>query len=311
MKFPEPIPVAEIAEKFGAKVLGNTKQTAKGINVIYRASEGDIIFVDLEKYYRKAINSNASVILIDKEIDCPKGKTLIVCEEPFEVYNTLILEQRPVHPITRDISDTADIPLSATLEPGVVVGPNVKIGENTYIQANSIIAEHTIIGDNVTIEAGTVIGTEAFYFQKNSDGYKKWRSGGRVIIEDNVGIGAMCTINKGVSSDTIIGEGTKLDCQVHIGHGAIIGKNCLFAAQVGIGGKAIIEDWVTLYGQVGVAQNVKIGSKAVVLAKSGVSKDLEGGKIYFGIPAEDVKSKYRELAALRHLPKFFTDYYHS
>ncbi len=309
MKFPEPIPVASIAEKYGAKLIGDKEQSAKGINVIFRAGKGDIIFVDLEKYYKRAFGSEASVIIINKATDCPDGKTLIVCENPFEVYNDIILEYRPIQPITRDISDSADIPLSAVLEPGVVIGPNVKIGENAHIQANSVIAEHTIIGDNVVIEAGTVIGTEAFYFKKETTGYKKWRSGGRVVIGNNVEIGALCTINKGVSSDTIIGDGTKLDCQVHIGHGAIIGKNCLFAAQVGIGGKAIIEDWVTLYGQVGVAQNVTIGEKAIILAKSGVSKDLEGGKIYFGIPAEDVKSKYRELAALRHLPKFFSDYY--
>ena len=103
-----------------------------------------------------------------------------------------------------------------------------------------MVAEHTIIGDNVTIDCGTVIGTDAFYFQRHTYGYEKWRSGGRVIIEDNVSIGANCTINKGVSGDTVIGAGSKLDCQVHIGHGAVIGKNCLLAGQVGIGGKTII-----------------------------------------------------------------------
>ena len=309
MKFPTPISVMALAEKLNATILGDESQLAEGINVLYRAAKGDIIFVDLEKYYKRAINSQASIILIDQEVECPEGKTLIVCENPFEAYNNLILEFRPLTPITKDISESAEIALSAILEPGVVIGPNVKIGEHSYIQANTVIAEHSIIGNNVTIEAGTIIGTEAFYFKKNPEGYKKWRSGGRVIIEDNVSIGAMCTINKGVSSDTIIGEGTKMDCQVHVGHGAIIGKHCLFAAQVGIGGKTIIGDWVTLYGQVGLAQNLNIGDRAIVLAKSGVSKDLEGGKIYFGIPAEEVKTRYRELAALRHLPKFFTDYY--
>jgi len=125
-----------------------------------------------------------------------------------------------------------------------------------------------------------------------------------VIIENQVDIGAGCTIAKGVSGDTIIGEGSKLDCQIHIGHGAVIGKNCLFAGQVGIGGKTVIEDNVVLYGQVGVAQAIRIGKGALVSAKAGVSKDLEGGKAYFGVPADEARTKYRELAALRQLPEF-------
>lgn len=130
-----------------------------------------------------------------------------------------------------------------------------------------------------------------------------------MVIEDHVEIGAGCTINKGVSGDTVIGEGTKLDCQVHVGHGAVIGKNCLIAGQVGIGGKTTIEDDVVLYGQVGVVQAVRIGKGAIVSAGAGVSKDLEGGKTYFGSPAEESGVRYRELAALRHLPEFLKDFY--
>ncbi|MBL7827310.1 MAG: UDP-3-O-(3-hydroxymyristoyl)glucosamine N-acyltransferase, partial [Saprospiraceae bacterium] len=116
------------------------------------------------------------------------------------------------------------------------------------------------------------------------------------------------TIAKGVSGDTVIGKGSKLDCQIHIGHGVVVGKNCLFAAQVGIGGKTMIGDNVVLYGQVGIAQAVEIGDGAILLAKSGVSKSLEGGKTYFGAPAEEVKVKYKELAALRQLPDFIKDF---
>jgi len=124
-----------------------------------------------------------------------------------------------------------------------------------------------------------------------------------VIIEDNVDIGAGCTINKGVSGDTTIGAGTKIDCQVHIGHDARIGKNCLIAAQAGISGNTVLGDEVVVYGQVGIAQNLKIGAKAVILAKSGVSKDLEGGKTYFGYPAQEAREAYKELATLRQLRK--------
>ena len=152
-------------------------------------------------------------------------------------------------------------------------------------------------------QAGTVIGTDAFYFKRHPDRYDKWHTCGRVIIEDHVDIGAGCTINRGVSGDTVIGAGSKLDCLIHIGHGAVLGKRCLLAGQVGVGGKAILEDGVVLYGQVGVAHGVRIGAGAVVSAKSGVSKDLEGGKTYFGAPAEEIRVKQREMATLRMLSR--------
>jgi UDP-3-O-[3-hydroxymyristoyl] glucosamine N-acyltransferase len=214
-----------------------------------------------------------------------------------------VRERRPFLPLNAQVSESALIHPSTIIEPGVVIGHHVVIGKNCYVQANAFIGDYTHMGDHVTIQVGAIIGTDAFYFQKTESGRKKWRSGGRVVIEDHVEIGAGCTVNKGVSGDTVIGAGTKLDCQVHVGHGAVIGKNCLIAGQVGIGGKSIIEDDVVLYGQVGVAQNVRIGKGAVVSAKSGVSKDLEGGKAYFGIPAAEIKLRQRELAALRKLPE--------
>jgi len=309
MKFPAPIPVKDIAKRFGAKLIGDDSLQVTGINEIHKVVPGDIMFVDHPKYYTKSIHSAASVIIIDQEAECPNGKALLVIDNPFEVYDKLVREHRPFQPLSAAISDSALIHPSAILEPNVVIGPHVRIGKNCYIQANVTIAEHTIIGDYVTIQSGCAIGTDAFYFQHNKDGFKKWRSGGRVVIEDHVEIGACCTINKGASGDTVIGEGTKFDCQIHIGHGAVVGKRCMFAAQVGIGGKTIIEDDVKLYGQVGVAQNLHIGKGTIVLAKSGVSKNLKGGKTYFGSPAAEVKTKYKELAALRQLPNFLKTYF--
>jgi len=265
---------------------------------------GDITFVDSRKYFRRSLESAASIIFLNEKTDCPPGKALLLCENPFEAYDSLVREHRPFRPLSASISESASIHPSSVLEPGAVIGHQVVIGRNCYIQANAYIGDYTHIGNHVIIQAGAIIGTDAFYFQKNEDGFKKWRSGGRVVIEDHVDIGAGCTINKGVSGDTVIGEGTKLDCQVHVGHGAVIGKHCLLAGQVGVGGKAILEDNVVLYGQVGVAARVRIGKGAVVSAKSGVSKDLEGGKAYFGIPAEEIRVRQRELAALRQLPGF-------
>ena len=309
MKFPHPIPVRSIAERIGATIIGDGSLMATGINELHKVEKGDITFVDTKKYFNRSLASAASIIIINEKTECPKGKALLVCDDPFEAYDGLVRQYRPLQPVSSPIADSASVHPSTILEPGVIIGHQAVIGANCYIQANTYIGDHTHIGDHVTIQAGSIIGTDAFYFQKTKKGFKKWRSGGRVVIENHVDIGAACTINRGVSGDTIIGEGSKLDCQVHVGHGVVIGKNCLIAGQVGIGGKAILEDNVVLYGQVGVAQRVRIGAGAVVSAKSGVSKNLEGGKAYFGIPATEIRIRQKELAALRHLPAFFKKYY--
>jgi UDP-3-O-[3-hydroxymyristoyl] glucosamine N-acyltransferase len=152
-----------------------------------------------------------------------------------------------------------------------------------------------------------VIGSDAFYFKKKPEGYDKMISAGRVVIHNRVEIGSLCSIDKGVSGDTIIGEGTKLDNQIHIGHDTVIGKNCLFAAQVGIAGVVIIEDDVILWGQVGVQKDLTIGKGAVILGKSGISKSIAGGKVYFGAPVEDARDKWKEMALIRKLPEIIEE----
>lgn len=302
MKFKNPIPVKKIASDYKLTIKGDDSLLASGINEIHKVTPGDITFVDIEKYFEKSLNSDASIIILNKDVPCPEGKALLYSENPFFVYNDIVIKNRPFQALTSVISDSAKIHPSSIIEPNAVIGDDVVIGENCHIQANATIYSHCIIGNNVKIHSGAIVGTDAFYYKKVEEKYIQWNTCGRVIIEDDVVIGAGCTINKGVSGDTIIGQGSKLDSQIHIGHGAQIGKNCLFAAQVGIGGKTIIEDGVVLYGQVGVAQNLRVGAGAIVFAKSGVSKDLEGGKVYFGIPVSEAHEKYKELAAARMLP---------
>lgn len=288
--------------------MGNERQMATGINEIHKVTEGDISFVDFEKYYSKCLNSAATVIIINKEVACPDGKTLLVTADPFSAYVQIVKRFRPFEPAHTMISDTAVIGSGTHLQPNVFVGNHVRIGENCLIHPNVTIYDHCIIGDNVIIHAGTVIGADAFYFKRRKDRevqYDKMESCGRVIIEHDVEIGAGCTIDKGVSGDTIIGAGTKLDNHIHIGHGAIIGRNCLFAAQVGIGGKAIIEDEVILWGQAGISKDLTIGKGAVVNAQSGVPSSLEGGQVYFGSPAVPAKEKIRELFWVRQIPEIW------
>lgn len=273
-----------------------------GINEIHKVEPGDITFVDHPKYYQKAVESAASFIIIDQPYeDIPEGKLLWVHPEAFDVYNRLMEHLMPSVSFAEDLK----YPASTVVHPGVVLGEEVTIGAHCIIYPNVTIMGKVTIGDHVVIFPNTVIGADAFYFKKHGDKemhYEQMHSGGEVIIESHVSIGASCTIDRGVSGATIIGAGTKMDNQVHIGHGVVIGKNCLIAAQVGIAGKTTLEDEVTLWGQVGVNKDLTIGKGAVVYAQSGVPKSIEGGKVYFGSPVEDAKEKMRELAYIKRLP---------
>lgn len=308
MKLKEAVSVEWIADFIGAKLMGDTKQMVTGLNEIHKVEKGDISFVDFEKYYDKCLNSAATIILINKEVDCPAGKSLLVHNDPFSAYVKLVKHFRPFEPANKLISDSATIGEGTQIQPGVFIGNHVTIGKNCLIHPNVTIYDNTVIGNNVIIHAGTVLGADAFYFKRRKERdvqYDKLESCGRVIIHDAVEIGACCTIDKGVSGDTIIGQGTKLDNHIHIGHGAVIGKNCLFAAQVGIGGKAIIEDEVILWGQVGVSKDLTIGKGAIVYAQSGVPASIDGGKIYFGSPVEDAKTKMKELNWIKRIPEIW------
>lgn len=308
MKFPSPVPVDFIAGLIHARVKGNTSGMATGINEIHKVETGDLVFVDHPKYYDACIHSAASFIIINKETDVPEGKALLICDEPFEAYLTIVNHFRPFTPSAQQISSTAVIGEHSVIMPGSFIGNHVTIGKNTIIHPNVTIYDHVSIGNNVVIHSGSVIGSDAFYYnsKKNREvWYKKMTSCGRVIIEDDVEIGAACTIDRGVTHDTIIGKGTKFDNQVHIGHDSVIGKNCLFAAQVGVAGAVTIEDGVILWGQVGVSKTLTIGQNAIVLAQSGVPSSLPGNKVYFGSPVEDASIKRRELVWVKRIPELW------
>jgi UDP-3-O-[3-hydroxymyristoyl] glucosamine N-acyltransferase len=168
--------------------------------------------------------------------------------------------------------------------------------------------DHCIIGDDCIIQAGTIIGSDAFYYNKKTNRdvhYKKMLSCGRVVLDNAVEIGAGCTIDRGVSGDTFIGSGTKMDNLVHIGHDTVVGKNCLFAAQVGIAGATTIEDNVILWGQVGVSKTLTIGASTEVYAQSGVPASLEGGKKYFGSPVQEAAVKMKEIVWIKRIPELW------
>jgi UDP-3-O-[3-hydroxymyristoyl] glucosamine N-acyltransferase len=302
MKFPKPYTLTEIANLIDCKFIGDKNFPVLGMNEIHVVESGDIVFVDHPKYYDKAIKSAATIVLINKEVECPEGKALLVSDDPFRDFNKLTQHFKPFKASNVSISESAKIGLNTVIQPNCFIGHKVTIGKNCLIHANVTIYEDTVIGDNVVIHSGTVLGASAFYYKNRPEGFDQLLSGGRVVIENNVHIGAGCTIDKGVTGDTTIGEGSKLDNQIQVGHDTVIGKKCLIASHTGIAGCCIIEDEVTIWGQVGTNSGITIGKKAVILGQTGVTKSVEGYKTYFGTPIEESRTKLKEFALLRRLP---------
>jgi len=299
---PESYPLSELAALVDARVIGDGNMLVTGINEIHRVEAGDLTFVDHPKYYDKALNSAATFVIINKEVEAPAGKALIFSDDPFRDYVWLCKNFMPFVPSTSAIHPSAKIGEGTVIQPNVSIGPNAVIGKNCLIHSGVVIYDHSVIGDNVVIHANAVLGADAFYFKRRPSHYEKMHSCGRVVIHDDVEIGAMCTIDRGVSADTIIGQGSKLDDHVHVGHDTVIGKNCLFAAQVGIAGCVNIEDEVILWGQVGVQKDLTISKGTVVLGQSGVPKSLKTGT-YFGSPVKEAREKMKELALMNRLPE--------
>jgi UDP-3-O-[3-hydroxymyristoyl] glucosamine N-acyltransferase len=303
MKFPVPQTLRHIASLLNCNYVGADDFPVLGINEIHVVTAGDIVFVDHPKYYDKALNSNATVVLINKKVDCPEGKALLISDNPFRDFNLLTSHFKPFVRSSVSIDPSAKIGDDTHIQPNVYIGPNVKIGKNCLIHANVTIVSDAIIGDNVVIGSGTVLGGDAFYYKNRPEGYDQLLSCGRVVIEDDVHIGTGCTIDRGVTADTTIGQGSKLDNQIQVGHDTVIGKKCLIASQTGIAGCCIIEDEVTIWGQVGTNSGITIGAKAVILGQTGVTKSVAGNTTYFGTPIQESRASLKEMAALRQLPK--------
>ena len=305
MKFSTPQSLQDIAAIIRASYVGDPMFPVTGMNEIHVVTPGDIVFVDHPKYYEKALNSAATIVLINKKVPCPKGKALLISDDPFRDFNLLSKHFKPFIPAQANIATTAQIGEHTLIQPQAFIGNYVTIGKHCVIHPNVVIYDHSTIGDHVIIHAGTVIGADAFYYKNRDEGHDKLVSTGTVSIENHVEIGALCTIDKGVTGITKIGAGTKLDNQVHIGHDTVIGKHCLIASQTGVAGCVIIEDRVTLWGQVGTTSGITIGEKAVVMGQTGVTKSIPGGKSYFGTPVQESREQLKQLAQLKQLPKLF------
>jgi len=303
MKFPKVHTLKEIAKLIDCKHVGDDNFPVLGMNEIHVVSSGDIVFVDHPKYYDKALQSAATIVLINKEVDCPEGKALLISDDPFRDFNKLTEYFKPFNSSNQNISKSAKIGKNTIIQPNCFIGNNVVIGDNCLIHSNVSIYDDSVIGNNVTIHAGTVLGANAFYYKKRAEGHDRLLSGGRVVIEDNVDLGALCTIDRGVTANTIIGEGSKLDNQVQIAHDTVIGKKCLIASQTAIAGCVIVEDNVTLWGQVGVKSGITIAKGTEIYAQSGLGFSTEENKTYFGSPASEARERFKQMAYIRKIPE--------
>ena len=299
MTFNQPQTLKTIAELIDAEYIGDGNILIYGTNEIHRVKSGEIVFVNHPKYYDKALNSDASIVLIDKEVDCPQGKALLISEDPFRDFNKINTHFRKISPFTEELH-TIEVGEGSHIHPSAVVGNHVKIGKNCIIYPQVVIGDYTEIGDNVVIQSGTVLGGDAFYYRRHNGKYDALKSVGNVVIQNDVQIGNNCTIDRGVTDTTIIGEGSILDNQIQIGHDTVIGKHCLIASQTGIAGCCIIEDEVSIWGQVGMASGVRIEKGTVLLAKCGVNRDLKKGT-YFGLLAEEFRDFLRKEVKLKNL----------
>lgn len=304
MDFPQPQSLSVIAAIINGEVLKNGLGNVLGMNELHIVRPGDITFVDHPKYYNKALKSEATFVIINnKEVEVPEGKGLILHDKPFDAFNKLSTHFRPFKQSNQAISPTAKIGEGTIIQPGAFVGNNVLIGKNCIIHANVSIYDNSIIGDNVILHSNTVIGSDGYYFQRRKSGYVKFQSGGRVIIDNDVEIGACCSIDKGVTGDTFIGNGTKMDNHCQVGHDTVIGKNCLIGAFAAIAGVTVIEDDVILWARVAVNKDIVVGKGTVLLATSAIDKSVEGGQVLMGSPAIEVRQYWKNYVAMRKLPE--------
>jgi UDP-3-O-[3-hydroxymyristoyl] glucosamine N-acyltransferase len=304
------ITLADLAEKLGGVLDGDPKITVSGVAPLNLAGPDQISFLANPRYAPLLETSSAAGVIVSREVQAA-GLNLIRLEDPYlgfamamELFYTepyeavgisddafvhqeaLIGDDPSIHPLAV-VCRGARIGSRVTVMPGAYVGPGVTVGDGTTIHPNVVLEKDVLVGSNVIIHAGTVVGSDGFGFAREGDRYKKIIHSGTVRIEDDVELGAGCTIDRAVMGETVIGQGSKLDNLIQVGHNVRIGPNCIIVAQVGIAGSAELQNNVTMAGQSGVAGHLKVGSGAVVLGKASVFKDVLPGEHVAGTPAID------------------------
>jgi UDP-3-O-[3-hydroxymyristoyl] glucosamine N-acyltransferase len=324
---PSGLSVREVAALTGAAPRGGAPLDGVilGIAGIERARRSDLVFVDNAKYLDRLAATRAGFCLTTELFAerAPASLTVLHSKDPFRDFVTVARRLYPqalrphslfgvegvaagamVHP-TAEIEDGAAVdpgavvgPRAAMIGANAVIGPDVQIGRDCAVGPGASVT-HALIGDNVILHAGCRIGQDGFRYHPSAKGHVKVPQLGRVIVQDNVEIGANSTIDRGGSGDTVIGEGTKIDNLVQIGHNCTIGRHCIIVAGCGLSGSVVLGDYAILGGQVGVADHLTIGERAIVGAKSGVIGNIPAGEQWFGYPAMPGRDYLRVVASRR------------
>lgn len=326
-----PLTLARVAEVVGGRVLkGDGYATVADIAALDAAGSGQLTYCDSPKFEGALKRTQASAVLTTEALaaQAPAHAAVVVCSQPVLAFAKIahVLyphadhiwphAKPPVHAIAPSarvgegtiiapnvfLGEHVEIGDDCVIGPGTVIGRGVGIGHGTRIASNVSIS-HALIGDRCIINAGTRIGQDGFGFVGGLQGHFKIPQLGRVIIQDDVELGANAVIDRGALGDTTLGEGTKIDNAVHIGHNNRIGRRCIIVAQVGISGSCEIGDYTVMGGQVGIADHLKIGAGATLGAKAGITRSLEGGRVYAGFPARPAEQWRREVGVLSRLAK--------
>ena len=318
--------LGELAALVHGEIDGDPNIEITGVAEIQNATPGSISFLHNPRYRKYLATTQASAVVIgqDEKVD---NLNIIRVDNPALSFSQILDYFAPGLPVTPGIHPTAVvgdrvkmgknvsvgpyvvIEDGAAVQDGVAIGPlsavgkGSIIGEGTELKFHVIILHNCTVGKRVIIQSGTVIGSDGFGFVTDKSIHHKIPQTGRVVIQDNVEIGANCAIDRGTIGDTIIGEGSKLDNLVHIAHNVKLGKGCLVTAFVGIAGSSTIGDYVAFGGQSAVAEHVELGSHARLAARTGVTKSLPGHTTYAGMPARDIHEKNRADAMVRRLPE--------
>ncbi len=332
-----PLSLKQIIDITGAQVIGdaNPDQMFNDIAPLNSATLDHISFFDNSAYSDQARETRAGVCFVGKRLAdrIPDTTTTLLSNDPYRAFATLaghmypqalvpeaVFSPKGTVSLGASVHETSSLERGVTIDPGViigagaqigrdtvicanaVIGPNVCIGRNSYIGA-SVNITHSLIGNRVIIHGGVCVGQDGFGFAMGPKGHLKVPQIGRVIIQDNVEIGANTTIDRGANRDTVIGEGTKIDNLVQIGHNVTIGRHCVIVSQVGISGSSILEDFVVLGGQVGVVGHVRVGMGSQIAGSSNVNSDVPAGSRWGGTPAKPVREWFREISTLKNLAK--------
>jgi UDP-3-O-[3-hydroxymyristoyl] glucosamine N-acyltransferase len=323
-----PFSLQEIAKIAEARVgdSADVQATFLDVQPLTSADINHISFLDNKLYIDQFIKTQAGACIVHPEFanKSPSGVSLILTENPYRAYALVASAFYPTASLLKKqssnmlIDDTAIVGKNCEISLGVVIGKNAIIGDNSKISSNSVIGPgvklgkdcligsnvsvfYTLIGDRVFISAGAQIGNDGFGFVPGRENHIKVPQLGRVIIKDNVEIGANCTIDRGSGPDTVIGAGTKIDNLVHIAHNVKVGRNCMIVGQVGISGSTEIGDFTVIGGQAGIAGHLHIGDGVKIGAKSGVIGNLMDGVTVGGFPARPIKEWLRGIAKLRRI----------